>query len=382
MMKLLILGLIGSTAAQTVIHNGPGEKETDGYGLRGPHETHAEHQVHLSDHEIASHERFEERVAHGYPSPYEKDHVHMYSMRNNQFQLVYDCLSFSLACMMSTTVFLFMRLPSVTERYKSALIISGLVTFIAAYHYIRIFNSWVDAYSYPSQEEMTKFLEKRPLYSLTHSPRIATHSPERERYGIYGPDDKIHHHVEAGVIGPPTITGTPFNDAYRYMDWLLTVPLLLMEIVLVMSLSKEEANSKCWVLGIGSALMIVSGYKGELIVQGDLSPRWHSWCLSMCFFLYVVYTLLIGLSAATNAEPDPVVKGLIQNVQLTTVISWCTYPIVYLFPMMGIGGASAVIGIQIGYCASDIISKCGVGLMIYQITITKSNNERSAKLLG
>merc|ERR1712139_704588 len=116
----------------------------------------------------------------------------------------------------------------------------------------------------------------------------------------------------------------------------------------------------------GSALMIVSGYQGELVVQGDLSVRWHHWALSMCFFLWVVYTLLIGLSSATNSEPDPVVKGLIQNVQLVTVISWCTYPIVYLFPMM-----------HIGYCCSDIISKCGVGLMIYQITITKSNNERS-----
>ena len=310
----------------------------------------------------------------------------MYSFTNNQFQVVYDILSFSLACMMATTTFLWLRVPSVSERYKTALIISGLVTFIAAYHYIRIFNSWVDAYQYPSQEEMTKFLEKRPLNApFGNSPRIATHSPRREVYGIHGPasdDFHIHHHVEAGVIGPPTITGTPFNDAYRYMDWLLTVPLLLMEIVLVMNLPKEESNSKCWTLGIGSALMIASGYQGELVVQGDLSVRWQHWCLSMCFFLWVVYTLLIGLSAATNSEPDPVVKSLIQNVQLTTVISWCTYPIVYLFPMMHIGGADAVIGIQIGYCVSDIISKCGVGLMIYQITITKSNNERSAKLLG
>merc|ERR1719352_2190272 len=72
----------------------------------------------------------------------------MYPMRNFQFQTVYDILSFSLASMMATTVFLWMRVPSVLERYKTALIISGLVTFIAAYHYIRIFNSWVDAYTF------------------------------------------------------------------------------------------------------------------------------------------------------------------------------------------------------------------------------------------
>merc|ERR1711908_262143 len=181
-------------------------------------------------------------------------------MSDSDFQVVYDILSFSLACMLSTTMFLWMRVPSVSERYKTPLLISGLVTFIAAYHYIRIFNSWVEAYRYPAAKN--------------------------------------------GVIMAPEISGIPFNDAYRYMDWLLTVPLLLMEIVLVMNLPAEEANSKCWTLGVGSALMIVSGYKGELILSGDLSPRWASWCLSMCFFLYIVYQLMIGMADATNSESD------------------------------------------------------------------------------
>merc|ERR1712070_1223126 len=111
---------------------------------------------------------------------------------------------------------------------------------------------------------------------------------------------------------------------------------------------------------------------GELVIEGDLTPRWISWCISMSFFLFVVYTLLIGLAQATNAEEDQEIRDLIANVKIVTVISWCTYPIVYLFPMLNIGGTKAVISIQIGYCVSDIISKCGVGLMIYQITIAKS----------
>ena len=95
----------------------------------------------------------------------------------------------------------------------------------------------------------------------------------------------------------------------------------------------------------------------------------------MIFFLYIVYELLVGLAAATNAESDPVVKGKIQTAQLVTVVSWCTYPVVYLFPMLGVNAAHAVVAIQIGYCASDIISKCGVGLLIYQITYAKSSKE-------
>merc|ERR1712086_1165645 len=163
------------------------------------------------------------------------------------------------------------------------------------------------------------------------------------------------------------------NDAYRYMDWLLTVPLLLIEILLVMKLDERDFNDKAKALGLGSALMIISGYHGELVITGDLTPRWMCWFLSMIFFLYIVYELLVGLSEATANEADRTIRGKIATAQVMTVISWCTYPIVYLFPMMGINASHAVMGIQIGYCASDIISKCGVGLTIYQITYAKSS---------
>merc|ERR1712226_136605 len=154
-----------------------------------------------------------------------------------------------------------------------------------------------------------------------------------------------------------------------------TVPLLLIEILLVMKLDAADFNSRAWTLGFGSALMIVSGYYGELVVTGDLTPRWHCWFASMAFFLYIVFELLVGLSAATNAETNPTIRGKIRTAQVVTVISWCTYPAVYLFPMYGISAATSVVSIQIGYCASDIISKCGVGLLIYQISYAKSAKE-------
>jgi len=251
----------------------------------------------------------------------------MYPMNDLQYQAVYNTLSFSLASMMATTMFLWFRSTAVHDKFKSAVLISGLVTFIAAYHYARIFNSWVDAYKY---------------------------SPDRN---------------------DPVLTGVPFNDAYRYMDWLLTVPLLLIEILLVMKLDPETYSAKSKTLGVGSALMIVSGYYGELTVTGDLTPRWICWFVSMVFFLYICNELLVGLSAATNSESDPEIQGKIKLAQVMTVISWCTYPVVYLFPMLGITASSAVVAIQVGYCISDIISKCGVGLVIYQITYAKSNKE-------
>merc|ERR1712066_455068 len=95
------------------------------------------------------------------------------------------------------------------------------------------------------------------------------------------------------------------------------------EILLVMKLDEGVFNTKAWTLGLGSALMIVSGYYGELVVTGDLTPRWACWCASMAFFLYIVYEMLVGLSAATASESDPVVAGKIKTAQVMTVISWC-----------------------------------------------------------
>merc|ERR1711908_100960 len=229
--------------------------------------------------------------------------------------------------------YLWFRAFAVKPNFQSAVIISGLVTFIAAYHYIRIFNSWVDAYTHAGN-------------------------------------------------GRCTPTGIPFNDAYRYMDWLLTVPLLLIEILLVMKLSPQDFSSKAWKLGVGSALMIFSGYYGELVLAGNLTPRWECWGLSMAFFLYIVYELLLGLSTATAAEGNSEIAGKIRTAQRWTVVSWCTYPIVYLFPMFGIEGSAAVVGIQIGYSISDIISKCGVGLVIYQISAAKTKLEAEEGLVA
>merc|ERR1712107_565050 len=108
--------------------------------------------------------------------------------------------------------------------------------------------------------------------------------------------------------------------------------------------------------------------------------RWMYWAGAMLPFVFIVYTLLIGLADATNAEPDKSIASLIQRAQLVTVISWLTYPVVYVFPMLGLTGAQAVVAIQVGYCVSDIISKCGLGLLIYGITKAKSDLEKEGLL--
>ena len=89
-------------------------------------------------------------------------------------------------------------------------------------------------------------------------------------------------------ISAPEVTDAPFDGACRYMDWLMTVPLLLLEIRLVMKLLAYELNKKAWTLGLASALMIVSGCHGELVITGDLAPRWACWFLFTVFFVFIM----------------------------------------------------------------------------------------------
>merc|ERR1711871_333067 len=290
--------------------------------------------------------------------PYSTLVTMMYQMSFAQHQLVYNATSFTLASMMASTLFFWIRMWHM-KKYQTVMVITGLVTFIAAYHYIRIFNSWVDAYHFPG--------------SSSSSGASASSSSFSKALGGGAADLN------------PSLTGIPFNDAYRYMDWLLTVPMLLMELVLVLKLSEDEKREKSAILGSAAAIMIMLGYPGELITSGSMTMRWVYWAAAMAPFGYIVYMLVVGLGDAVEKEaeldksagPDATaVAPLIRYAQYATVVSWCTYPIVYIFPMIGFTGAGAVVAIQIGYCISDIISKCGVGFLTYTICSAKEEGNR------
>merc|ERR1711968_107505 len=128
--------------------------------------------------------------------------------------------------------------------------------------------------------------------------------------------------------------------------------------------------------------MIILGYPGELILeQTRLNTRWIFWGLAMLPFLFIVYVLIIGLRKATNAEANPEIRSKLLTAQILTVVSWLTYPIVYIIPMLGAKGGDAVVGIQLGYCVSDLISKVGVGFVIYNVTSAKSKALKENGLL-
>ncbi len=241
-----------------------------------------------------------------------------------QYSLIYNAFSFTFAARAATTLFLWLGRSEVSRNYRTAVTVSGLVTFIAAYHYLRIFNSWEAAFD-----------------------------------------------VKNGVVA---VTGYAFNDAYRYVDWLLTVPLLLVELVLVMRLDAAETSRKALTLGSAAALMIVLGYPGE--IASDIPTRALWGTLSAIPFVYIVWQLFSGLGASIERQPEAV-KGLVKQARLLTFASWGFYPIVYMAPYVHLSGPDATTTIQVGYTLADLVAKAVVGVLIFNIAVRKSRLEEA-----
>merc|ERR1712194_435395 len=108
------------------------------------------------------------------------------------------------------------------------------------------------------------------------------------------------------------------------------------------------------------------------------SGRWMWWFFAMIPFLYVVAELAVGLSeaskklATTHRES---VASLTGDARWLTVISWLTYPFVYIIKMLGISGVAATAGEQIGYSVADVVAKAVFGVLIWAIAAEKSKVE-------
>ena len=252
----------------------------------------------------------------------------METLSIGQYSLIFNAFSFGFATLAAATLFFWLSIGQVKPQYKTALVVTGLVTFIAAYHYFRIGQSWNDAYVLVD--------------------------------GAYVASEKV------------------FNSAYRYVDWLLTVPLLLVELILVMSLSRSETVSRATSLGLAALLMVALGYPGE--VSDANGTRWVFGLLSMIPFLWIVYQLYAGLGKAIANQPENA-RGLVSTARNVPVASWCFYPVVYFAGAIGIEGATATVIVEVGYTIADIIAKAGFGVLIVMIAMRKSEDPADQKTM-
>jgi bacteriorhodopsin len=241
-----------------------------------------------------------------------------------QYSFVFNMLSFAVAAMLGSFAFFVMGQKLVGQKYRAALIVSSVVVLIAGYHYYRIMGSWENAYTL----------------------------------------------VDGQYVG----SGKPFNDAYRYVDWLLTVPLLLVELVLVMSLAKGKQGAMMIKLVVAAVLMIGLGYPGE--ISNDQVTRTVWGLLSTVPFIYILYVLWVELGAVIKNQ-TPRVQELVKGIRLLLLASWGFYPIVYGMVGSGFTGAQAEVAIQVGYSIADVTAKALYGVMIFVIAYAKSEADGS-----
>ena len=241
-------------------------------------------------------------------------------MSSEGYNVVFNMLSLGIASMLFTTTFLLVARERVLPRYRMAVMVSATVTAIAAYHYFRMFDSFVHAF------------------------------------------------------GPDAVAGATYNVGYRYVDWFLTVPLLLVETVAVLALARQAQSSLLVRLVPAAALMIALGYPGDSGMTMGLEPSvWG--LLSTIPFLYILYVLFVELGKSLERQSEAVQRK-IKELRLLLLATWGVYPIAFIANMNATGfDETSFVLRETGYTIADILAKCLFGLMIFTIARIKSGEE-------
>lgn len=213
--------------------------------------------------------------------------------------------------MMAASVFFFFELNNTPQKWRTSVLVSGLITFIAAVHY----------------------------------------------YYMRG------YNLETGGDSP---------TFFRYVDWILTVPLMCVEFYLI----TKKAGAKIgllWKLIFASLVMLVTGYFGETIDRGN-SVMWG--VLSGAAYFYIAYLVWFGEVAKLAQTAGPQVAKATKILAWFVLVGWAIYPLGYILGtpggLFGIKLVSnpeaAARAMDIVYNIADAINKIGFGLVIYALS--------------
>jgi len=165
----------------------------------------------------------------------------------------------------------------------------------------------------------------------------------------------IHYFYMRGVWADTGETPTVF----RYVDWLLTVPLQIVEFYLILAAIAVVQSSLFWRLLIASVVMLVAGYLGEV---GSINI-WVGFVIGMLGWLYIIYEIFAGEASQINASKGTAASQKAFNaLRLIVTIGWAIYPIGYVVGYTGGGSAE---GLNIIYNLADFVNKIAFGVVIW-----------------
>jgi bacteriorhodopsin len=223
----------------------------------------------------------------------------------------YVAFTFFVGCMamLAASVFFFFEVSNSTKKWRTSVLVSGLITFIAAvhYYYMRDYN------------------------------------------------------LQTGQS--PTF--------FRYVDWILTVPLMCVEFYLI----TKKAGAKIsllWKLIAASLFMLITGYMGEAIYPTE-TQSWIWGFVSGLAYFYIVYLIWFGDVARLAKNAGPAVEKANKTLAWFVLVGWAIYPIGYIAGTEGgLFGIKVLEGVSLDivYNIGDAINKIGFGLVIYALSQT------------
>ena len=208
--------------------------------------------------------------------------------------------------MMAAAAFFFMEMRNVEEKWRTSILVSGLITFIAAVHYYYM----------------------RDYFTATST--------------------------------SPTF--------FRYVDWMLTVPLMCVEFYLITKKAGAK-TSLLWKLIFASVVMLVTGYFGEAVDRGQ-SVLWG--VLSGAAYFYIAYLVWFGEVAKLAESAGPAVAKATRILAWFVLVGWAIYPLGYIIGTPGglfgaFGSSDPNPWMDVVYNIGDAVNKIGFGLVIYSL---------------
>ena len=154
---------------------------------------------------------------------------------------------------------------------------------------------------------------------------------------------------------------------FRYVDWLLTVPLQIVEFYLILAAIAVVKSSLFWRLLIASVIMLVAGYLGEV---GSVNV-WAGFVVGMLGWLYIIYEVFAGEASQINASKGTAASQRAFNaLRLIVTIGWAIYPIGYMAGTEGwYSGIFGGLPMDVVYNVGDAINKIGFGLVVYNLAV-------------
>jgi len=157
---------------------------------------------------------------------------------------------------------------------------------------------------------------------------------------------------------------------YRYIDWLITVPLLMIEFYLILSAITKVSTGVFWRLVIGTLVMLIGGYVGE----AGYADVMTSFIVGMLGWFYILYEIFAGEASKISANKAPAtVQKAFNTMRLIVTFGWAIYPLGYYFGYLtGADPASSMASLNIIYNLADVLNKIAFGVIIWSVAVSES----------